>query len=472
MLKRFIVGSLVLAAAVLAWADQPDDPRPRRLEVVLAAGTDAGAYADRHGLSMLRAVPNYDTYYLEMPPGSEGQENQYILDLLNDPETLFAEQGYEGEAPEANGRNFFLNVTPSAAPYESQAAWSQVNLFQAQSQGTGAGVRVALIDSGVDADHPALLGRIVAGGWNFVEDNADVSDAFNGVDDDGDGTADEVAGHGTHAAGVLAFIAPDAEILPIRILDSDGQSENFYLTQALYYAIDHGAQVIHVGIGSTYKSESVERAVDAARARGIVVVAPAGNLNHEEPREWPALMTAVLGVAAVDDADVKASFSNYHRKVAIAAPGTGIYSSIPGANYAQWDGTSMAAPMVSGAAALVRSKGNWPATRWTADTIYAFLTNSADAIDDVNPDYQRMLGSGRLDMDAAMQMSCVPACRGDTNCDGSINGLDIQPFIWALNDPARYGQEHPTCALLTADVNGDGSLNGTDIQPFIDFLWQ
>lgn len=472
MMKRGTFCGVLWAAALFACADQPDDPQPRRLDAVLLPGADAAAYASRHGVSILRAIPNHDTYYLEMPPGTEGQETQFILDLLSDPETLFAEQGYEGEAPEANGRNFFLNVTPSAAAYESQAAWSQVNLAAAQSQARGAGVRVALIDSGVDPAHPALAGRVAADGWNFVDDNADVSDSANGLDDDGDGTADEIAGHGTHAAGVIAFIAPDAELLPVKILDSDGQSQNFYLTQALYYAIDHGADVIHVGVGSTYKSQAVENAVDEARRRGIVVVAPAGNLNHDEPREWPALMTTVLGVTAVDEFDVKAPFSNYHRKVAIAAPGTAIYSSIPGGQYAQWDGTSMSAPMVSGAAALLLSRQKWPATRWTADTIYTFLTAAAHDIDDLNPQYQRMLGSGRLDIDAAMQMSCVPACRGDTNCDGSVNGMDIQPFIWALNDPAKYAQEYPACSPLSGDVNGDGSLNGSDIQPFIDFLWR
>ena len=195
--------------------------------------------------------------------------------------------------------------------------------------------------------------------------------------------------------------------------------DNFIIAQGLFHAIDNGADVINLSLGSTYKSEVIEDAVAEASVAGVVMVAAAGNRNlngdegpgNDNPaREWPALMREVIGVTALDASDIKSPFSNYGSDVNLSAPGSGgIFSSIPetndGYNYAEWEGTSFATAIVAGAAALlVEANPNWP-TAARDEFVAAALGQSAVDVDDRNPQYEQRLGDGRLDLIAALDIT-------------------------------------------------------------------
>ncbi|NHM26459.1 S8 family serine peptidase [Desulfofundulus sp. TPOSR] len=207
---------------------------------------------------------------------------------------------------------------------------------------------VAVVDSGVDARHPLLYGRVLPG-YDFA----------NGDDDAADDN-----GHGTHIAGIIAMEAGNqrVRILPVKVLDSSGKGYDSDIADGIYYAVDHGADVINLSIGGPGRSPVLEEAVNYAVSRGVVVVAAAGNSSADASGYSPAGIQACITVSAVDRNDTITKFSNYGTVVDIAAPGKDIVSSVPldadtdGIldGYTSYDGTSMAAAFVSGIAALLR----------------------------------------------------------------------------------------------------------------------
>jgi subtilisin family serine protease len=199
-------------------------------------------------------------------------------------------------------------------------------------------------------------------GYDFVDSDADPSEV--GIEG-----SDLAFGHGTHVAGLLALVAPDAKILPVRFLAPDGTGTNWRQAQALNYAVSQGADIINL----SYSSDSDSRLINdilamvtcnsASNAKcrsknlpGAVVVAAAGN-SGAQVREYPAAsaVPGILASAASTEFDQLASFSTYGSWVKIEAPGEHILSSFPGGRYALWSGTSMAAPLAAGTAALVRA---------------------------------------------------------------------------------------------------------------------
>lgn len=214
---------------------------------------------------------------------------------------------------------------------------------------TGTGVKVAVIDTGVDANHPDLIGRVLPG--------ADL------VNDDNDATDDH--GHGTHCAGTIAAIAnngqdvagvaPNARIIPIKVLNSAGQGNNADIANGVLEAANLGAKIINLSLGGTDNSETLRRAIADVQARGVIVIAAAGNDGVSTPF-YPAANDGVIGVGAVDRSNAKASFSNYGDYIDIAAPGVSITSTRKGGGVQAMSGTSMASPHVAGAAALILAR--------------------------------------------------------------------------------------------------------------------
>ncbi len=230
------------------------------------------------------------------------------------------------------------------APYLDQPAATDLELDAAHAITRGAGQTVAVLDTGADLSHPALAGRFRPG-WNYVDDTADVTDA---------------PGHGTYVSGLVALVAPDAKIIPEQVLDSDGTGNIFVLAEAIFDATADGADVINMSLGTSekYKSKLLTSAIKAARKKGVVVVAAAGNNGSSRP-EYPAAQPEVIGVAALSrDTTTLASFSDWGDFVDVAAPGEGIVGPVPGGGYAEWAGTSAAAPLVAGQAALLLSRSS------------------------------------------------------------------------------------------------------------------
>jgi subtilisin family serine protease len=214
----------------------------------------------------------------------------------------------------------------------------------------GAGVTVAVVDTGVQANHPDLQGRVLPG-VAFV----------NGVTLVGGGATD-VDGHGTHVAGIIAAgdnglgvvgVAPSARILPVRTLDATGSGLSSDIAKGITWAVDHGANVINLSLGSDAESSAVDAAVAYATSHNVDVVAAAGNTGPGAPAEFPAALPAVIAVAALDEDGTVATYSTRGSYVDVAAPGTSILSTYPPSTWARLSGTSMASPHVAGLVALV-----------------------------------------------------------------------------------------------------------------------
>ncbi|SFS89333.1 thermitase [Marininema halotolerans] len=211
-------------------------------------------------------------------------------------------------------------------------------------------VIVAVVDTGVQLDHPDLKGQIIQG--------------YDYVDNDNDATDEQ--GHGTHVSGTIAAstdnnvgvagVAPKVQVMAVRVLDENGSGTNSAVANGMTYAADHGAKVISLSLGGTSPSKAVEDAVNYAWNKGAVVVCAAGNAGTTSPN-YPAYYEKAIAVAATDDQDKKASFSTYGSWVDVAAPGVNIISTVLGNGYAKYSGTSMATPHASGVAALLASQG-------------------------------------------------------------------------------------------------------------------
>lgn len=319
-----------------------------------------------------RAVAGDDLFYLLSVPASLDLEDAASA-IRGDDAVEWVDFNYIGQAPEGRPGYFFVNSAPSPTLPEADA-FAQLDAIDAVDAITcvrGAGILVAVLDTGVDGTHPDLVGRIAGTPINILEGTLDASDTANSIDDDGDGLIDEMSGHGTHVAGIVARVAPDAGILPVRVLNSDGVGDAFYLAAGIIYAADQGAAVINLSVGSTRDARAVEAAVAYAEGQGALVVAAAGNSNRSTP-EYPAAYDTVLSVNAIDAKERRAGFSNYGETVDVAAPGVEIWSAAVGGGYVRWSGTSMSTPFVSGAAALIAStEGDWPPrdlTRRLVDT--------------------------------------------------------------------------------------------------------
>jgi subtilisin family serine protease len=154
-------------------------------------------------------------------------------------------------------------------------------------------------------------------------------------------------------AGVIHLIAPKARIMPLRVFGPDGRTDTATIIRAIYYAVDHGADVINMSFSTTELSAELARAVDYATRRGVICVASAGN-QARDAESYPASFANVVGVAATDDSDRRSGFSNFGSKVAdIAAPGEGILTTYLDGAYAVGWGTSFSTALVSGGAALL-----------------------------------------------------------------------------------------------------------------------
>jgi subtilisin family serine protease len=257
---------------------------------------------------------------------------------------------------------------------------------------------VAVVDTGVSFKHPDLGPNA----W------ANPVDPHNGSDDDGDGFKDDVngadflntdstpdddGGHGTHVAGIIGAQGNNAigitglnwesQIMGLKFLNGDGEGNTADAANAIDYAVDHGARVINASWGGPAFSQALYSAVRRANEHGVLFVAAAGNdgVNADSSPDYPAAfdLPNVISVAATDRADRLVDFSNYGAKsVDLAAPGDDIYSTVPNVSdpsgYAAFSGTSMAAPFVSGAAALYLSK--FPQA--TVDQVRAALLNTVD----------------------------------------------------------------------------------------------
>ena len=244
-------------------------------------------------------------------------------------------------------------VATGGDPYRSQQ-WGldELHAETLWPTSTGAGIDVAVVDTGVIGTHPDFAGRICSG-VSYL--------GSTGVAQIGHGT-DDGNGHGTHVAGIaaagtgdgvgIAGVAPSARIIPVRVLDAAGSGSSSDVARGITWAVDHGAEVINLSLGGPY-SIAVATAVDYAESHGVLVVAAAGNGGPTGAVNYPAALDDALAVGAHDEGGDASWFSTRGAYVDISAPGSGIISTYKDGSWSYMSGTSMASPHVAGAAAVL-----------------------------------------------------------------------------------------------------------------------
>ena len=289
-------------------------------------------------------------------------------------------------------RSYRLSWTPSDPQFSNLYGLQKIECEKAWNLSKGKGITVAVIDSGLNTKHTDISRNLARDadrniiGFNFVDDNVDLSDAI---------------GHGTHVAGIIAAVgnnnkgvvgvAPEAKIMPLKAF-SKRTSSSKILANAIKYAVDKGAQIINNSWAYDERfpsDETLDLAIKYALQKGVICVFAAGNKNENVRNYWVALEDELIVVAATDQLDRKAPGSNWGNEIAVAAPGFEIISLDAGNNngLVAQNGTSMAAAHVSGAIALYLAKHGPTPIKIIKDQ----LKSNADYIVTSVP-----LGSGRL----------------------------------------------------------------------------
>lgn len=260
------------------------------------------------------------------------------------------------------GNNITVDGTNASVLYEDDG-FSEIDAKD---------VVVAVIDTGLDVNHPALKGRIVSP-YNVLDKSTDVTDE---------------EGHGTHVAGIIAGakndqatdgggVAPNVKIMPIKAAGKNGGFRASNVADGIRYAADHGAKVINMSLGGPMWMPYIQDAITYAESKGVVVVAAMGN-SGKSKAAYPARFDGVLAVASEGEQGKRSKFSNYGDRVDVSAPGEHIMSSVPGGGYGDKSGTSMASPYVAGAVALVVAEH----PDWTPAQVRSWMQR---AVNDVGP---------------------------------------------------------------------------------------
>ncbi len=379
LIQRLALAGCLAIGLLAGGGAAADTEVPGEIAVKLRSTGALPALLLRHQLSLMSQFGARPIYRLKVTGAASVRDKLAALAL--EPEVLLAEANTLHAAPEARRSIAWAIGTPEQ--FAAQWALPAINLREAQALSVGAGVRVATLDSGVDFTHPSLQGRLLPG-WDFVDNDPDPSEPVV--------PGSPVLGHGTHVAGLIAVVAPGAWIRPYRVLDAQGEGNEWVLAEALLRAVDpdgnpatrDGAQVINLSLGTTQRMRLVEAVAmlascaapdpadpvldfsdpgyngdheRCAQGGGAVIVSAAGNDGSSGVRQYPAA-ARVYGQIAVGAtrADGRlAGFSNTGSWVDLAAPGEQVTSLAPGGGYATWSGTSMSAPLVAGAAALLRA---------------------------------------------------------------------------------------------------------------------
>ncbi|WP_424766212.1 S8 family peptidase [Paenibacillus sp. sgz302251] len=241
-------------------------------------------------------------------------------------------------------------IIPNDALY-SEHQWNLPSIEAEKGWNVSKGdeaVIVAVLDTGVQSNHPDLQGKIT-NGINIINEDA---------------APDDDVGHGTHVSGIIGATVNNGEgvagvswynkIMPVKVLDSSGAGSTYSVAQGIIWAVDHGADVINMSLGNYAQADFLHDAIKYAYDHDVVLVAASGNDNTDRPG-YPAAYPEVFAVASTNSNKEKSSFSNFGNYIDVAAPGDSIASTYPGSQYAALSGTSMASPHVAALAGLIRS---------------------------------------------------------------------------------------------------------------------
>ena len=341
-----------------------------------------------------------------------------LATLAREPSVLWAEP---------NGQVHVAGITPNDNYYQAQQ-WNLrlIGLPEAWVFTGGSAGPIAVIDTGVDLDHPDLAGKLWTNGGEIAGN--DLDDDGNGYTDDvhgwdfvsSDGSPDDDHGHGSHVAGIaaaqtdngagVAGVAWESPIMPLRVLNRNGEGGWGDVLTAMVYAADNGASVLNLSLGqepgdpqNPVPVQAVQATISYVQAAGCLVVAAAGNNdNQPAPVMYPAASPGVVAVAATTQSDGAWDRSNRGPEVDVAAPGVSIFSTTKNGGYTWLSGTSMATPHVSGLAALLWSLD----PGLTADQVTHVITSTARDVH--TPGWDERTGWGRIDAQAAVFQLAQP----------------------------------------------------------------
>ena len=422
-MRKLLILLLVLAATQLSAG-----PNGYTVIVELQPNARSQTVAAAFGGTVVDSIEGTSVYLLRVP----------ALPVLRSNPALGVQSVESNNVVRLRPRFGALGVlnTPSSGPaewYAGQPAMKLIRADQAMAYSKGRGVVVADLNSRVDYAHQALIGHLT-GGYDFVSgrtSNGNTLDQSSAgfldqssagfldqssagfldqstasfLDQSSAGFLDQstasfldssnpASGHGTFCAALIAAVAPESMIMPLRVFDDAGYADTFSIAKATRYAVRNGAQVINMSFGMTSASPAVQQAIAFATASGVTVVASAGN-DNSAAAQYPAAYSGVISAAATDLTDKKASFSNYGSTIYVTAPGVNLISAYPGGRYAMGSGTSFSTALVSGEAALLHS------VRWTGTR--TAVANGAINVDAKNPNYAGQLGFGRIDAMRSLQ---------------------------------------------------------------------
>jgi subtilisin family serine protease len=304
-----------------------------------------------------------------------------------------------GDVKSAQRNNIFKlqqnSGTPKTEGDPAQYGLAKMRLPEAHALSVGADVTIAVIDSGIDIHHPELVGRI-AGSF-------DALNSKEGPHIHGTSIASTIAAHGR-----LMGAAPSARLLAIRAFgaqentqDTDANSTSFVVIKSLDYAVSNRAQIVNMSFAGP-KDKAIQRSLEAAAKKGIVLIAAAGNAGAKSPPLFPAADRNVIAVSATDQSDQLFTASNRGRYIAISAPGVDILSAAPDGKYQILSGTSLSAAYVSGVAALMISRS----PEITSSDVRAILLSTARDLGPPGRDDQ--FGAGQVDALSAVSAVAAP----------------------------------------------------------------
>lgn len=371
-----LLGIILLASATAGAATSPQKFVADELLVQFKAGVstaDSDKALKAAGAKEAEEVPRIRVKRIKVPAAAR---TKVKAAMAKNPRVSFVEENYLAEP----------TLTPNDTSYASQWHLPKIAAPTGWDISTGSStVDVAILDTGVDPDHPDLAGKLLPG-YNFYTNTTDTHDVY---------------GHGTKVAGSAAAMTNNAigvagvawknPIMPLVITDTTGYATYTRMASAIIYAADHGARIINISFGGTSSSTTLQSAVDYAWNKGAIIFSSAGNYNTSTPY-YPAACNNVLSVSATDANDAKASFSNYGTTIDITAPGVSILATADGGGYASVSGTSFSSPIAAGLGALILSVNPTLSNAQVVDII----TKNADDIGTAG--FDQYFGYGRINV--------------------------------------------------------------------------
>lgn len=451
---------------------QPDGFVPGQVVVRVEDECNAEAVLAGYPVVVLAVVEGGSRpyYLLGLPEGAGVFE--YINILEDDDCIKDAEPNFEVGDPDPGTQDFFFGST--SPEFWSQPAIDILDLrhppqFEGPVSPPTTDVIVAIVDTGVDASHPLLAGAAVLGGYAFVScSGGDVpcdTGPGESIDQVGVGL---VGGHGTFVAGLVHLVAPEAAILPIKVMEPGGVSSGFQVAQGMQAAIDFSLlpenagkrMVINVSLGTTSPADPIADMIEVAQLNNILVVASAGN-DGVEAKRYPAGFTTggdavpggVVAVGATGNDDTLAAFSNYGSWLTLTAPGVDVKSITPG-QFSASSGSSFSTAIVTGAVA--RARGYAP--QLAPQQLVNVLKDSCDPVVLAGPELAGKVGAGRLNIGTLMAAvgGEAPLVSGDLDGSGVVDSGDLNMVLAVFGASSAIG-----------DLTGDGLVGSEDLNQIL-----